>query len=39
MANDREVLKEVWEGKIPIKFIICPSDRGWYDFPKLLYTV
>lgn len=22
MANDREVLKVVWEGKVPVKFVI-----------------
>ena len=26
MANDREVLKEVWEGKIPAKFIVDSED-------------
>ena len=26
MANDREVLKEVWDGKIPTKFIVDSED-------------
>jgi autophagy-related protein 5 len=26
MANDREILKEVWEGKVPAKFIVDSED-------------
>jgi hypothetical protein len=25
MANDREVLKHVWDGKVPIKFVAEPD--------------
>ena len=28
MANDREVLREVWDGRLPIKFSIGEEDRG-----------
>lgn len=30
MANDREVLKVIWEGKIPVKFV-TESDRDMQD--------
>ena len=27
MANDREVLREVWEGRLPIKFSLAEEDK------------
>ena len=30
MANDREVLREVWDGRLPIKFYIGDEDKGLY---------
>ena len=28
MANDREVLREVWDGRLPIKFDIAEEEKG-----------
>lgn len=29
MANDREVLREIWDGKLPVRFIL--NDEETYD--------
>ena len=40
MANDREVLREVWDGRLPIKFYIAEEERGWFLlFNKLVYNI
>ncbi|KAG5680316.1 hypothetical protein PVAND_009828 [Polypedilum vanderplanki] len=40
MANDREVLKVVWEGKIPAKFVIDSNDNDevyYLNLPRISY--
>lgn len=41
MANDREVLKEVWDGKIPAKFIVdseeIESEAFFVLLPRVSY--
>lgn len=39
MANDREVLKVVWEGKIPAKFVVDSEDNESDPFYVLLPRV
>ncbi|ESO02583.1 hypothetical protein HELRODRAFT_65487 [Helobdella robusta] len=37
MANDEDVRKEVWNGKIPVLFRLCPSDVFLTEQPEPLY--
>lgn len=37
MANDREVLREIWEGKLPVCFQLNPEEVHEVQAPDPLY--
>ena len=38
MADDREVLREIWEGKVPVCFSLAPNECAGTDNPEPLYV-
>ena len=38
MADDREVLKEIWEGKIPVHFTLAFDEIASVEQPEPLYA-
>ena len=39
MAEDREILKEIWEGKIPVSFSLASEEVFTVDRPEPLYLL
>lgn len=39
MANDREVLREIWEGKLPICFTLNPDEVSEIQQPDPFYLM
>lgn len=39
MANDREVLREIWEGKIPVCFQLDPEEVSDLQAPDPFYLM
>lgn len=39
MAEDREILREVWEGKVPVSFTLSPEEVSTYEHPESCYLL
>jgi len=39
MAEDREVLREVWEGRLPVCFSLSPEDQSTVETPEPCYLL
>lgn len=39
MANDREVLREIWDGKLPVRFILNDEEVSDLQTPESYYLM
>lgn len=38
MAEDREILREVWEGKVPVSFTLSSEEVSTYEHPESCFV-